>query len=428
MIVSTHYYSPRSPEMVAPHVKELMSSSSFIRKMFEEGIKMKAEFGADKVFDFSIGNPDLEPPPKVKKMLAELGQSGVSGLHGYMPNPGYPETRAAMAAKVSREQGVTLDFKGVVMGVGAAGAMNSVLKAILSPGDEVLVPAPYFAEYGNYVRNHGGVLKPVATKGDFSLDTGSIASAITEKTAAIIINSPNNPTGKIYTSADIDSLASVLGSAKRRTGRTVLVIADEPYREIVYDNRAIAPIFPKWDATVVVSSFAKNLSLPGERIGYAAVNPSCPEAGELVDAIIFATRVLGFVNAPATFQRIVASCWDEPVDYSSYAKRRDALTAILDRAGIEYAVPEGAFYLFCKVPARKAGGATGSTTGVDATAGDAGATGDDGAFCAHLKNYKILGVPGTGFGKRGWFRLAYCVSAASIANSADAFARARADW
>lgn len=406
--------------MVAPHVKELMASSSFIRKMFEEGIKMKAEFGADKVFDFSIGNPDLEPPAKVKSMLADIGKSGATGVHAYMPNPGYPETRAAMAKKVSREQGVTLDFSKIVMGVGAAGAMNSVLKAILSPGDEVLVPAPYFAEYGNYVRNHGGVLKPVATKADFSLDTGSIASAITEKTAAIIINSPNNPTGKIYTDADIDSLAALLAAAKKRTGRTILVIADEPYREIVYDNRTIAPIFPKWDATVVVSSFAKNLSLPGERIGYTAVNPSCPESGELVDAIIFATRVLGFVNAPATFQRIVAECWDEPVDYSSYTERRDALTEILDRAGIGYAVPEGAFYLFCKVPARKSGGSH------DASTSDA--VGDDGAFCAHLKKYRILGVPGTGFGKKGWFRLAYCVSAKSIAGSAESFASARADW
>jgi aspartate aminotransferase len=400
--------------MVAPHVKELMSSSSFIRKMFEEGIKMKAEFGADKVFDFSIGNPDLEPPAKVKKMLAELGQSGASGQHAYMPNAGYPETRAAMAKKVSREQGVPVDFSRVIMGVGAAGAMNSVLKAILSPGDEVLVPAPYFAEYGNYVRNHGGVLKPVATKDDFSLDTATIASAITEKTAAIIINSPNNPSGKIYTDSDIASLASVLEATRIRTGRTILVIADEPYREIVYDNRTIAPIFPKWGATVVVSSFAKNLSLPGERIGYTVVNPECPEAGELVDAIIFATRVLGFVNAPATFQKIVAACWDEPVDYSSYTKRRDTLTAILSAAGIEYAVPEGAFYLFCKVPVKKSGNAT------DAS--------DDAAFCAHLKKYRILGVPGTGFGKKGWFRLAYCVSADAIARSAEPFAQARADW
>ena len=394
---------------VAPHIKEVMASASFIRKMFEEGIQLKAQYGADNVYDFSIGNPDLEPPAKVKKMLAELAASKTAGLHGYMPNAGYQETRAAMAEKVSGEQGVTLDFSHVVMGVGAAGAMNAVLKAILSPGDEVLVPAPYFVEYGHYARNHGGVLKTVPTKEDFSLDTQAIAAALTEKTAAIIINSPNNPTGKIYTESDIASLAKVLSGHREKTGRTVLLIADEPYREIVYDNRKVAPVFPVWADSVVVTSFAKNLSLPGERIGYAAVNPDATDAKALVDAIIFTTRVLGYVNAPATFQRIVAACWNEPVDYSSYTTRRNKLTAILRDAGIDYAEPEGAFYLFCKVPEGKNGG-------------------NDGEFCDHLKKYHILGVPGTGFGRKGWFRLAYCVSEKSIERSADAFKKARLDW
>jgi len=394
---------------VAPHIREVMASASFIRKMFEEGIQMKAQYGADNVYDFSIGNPDLEPPAKVKKMLAELAASKTAGLHGYMPNAGYKETRAAMAEKVSGEQGVTLDFSHVVMGVGAAGAMNAVLKAILSPGDEVLVPAPYFVEYGHYARNHGGVLKTVPTKEDFSLDTQAIAAALTEKTAAIIINSPNNPTGKIYTESDIASLAKVLSNHREKTARTVLLIADEPYREIVYDNRKVAPVFPVWADSVVVTSFAKNLSLPGERIGYAAVNPDATDAKSLVDAIIFTTRVLGYVNAPATFQRIVAACWNEPVDYGSYTTRRNKLTAILRDAGIDYAEPEGAFYLFCKVPEGKNGG-------------------DDGAFCDHLKKYHILGVPGTGFGRKGWFRLAYCVSEKSIERSADAFKKARLDW
>lgn len=400
--------------LVAPHIKELMSSSSFIRKMFEEGIQMKAQFGAENVYDFSIGNPDLEPPAKVKKLLAELGSSKDTGLHGYMPNAGYKETRAAMAAKVSKEQGVPVDFSRVVMGVGAAGAMTSALKALLSPGDEVLVPAPYFPEYSHYVRNHGGVLVPVATKEDFSLDTAAIAAAINEKTAAIIINSPNNPTGKIYTTSDIASLAAVLSEAKKRTGREILLIADEPYREIVYDNRKVAPVFPAWPASVVVSSFAKNLSIPGERIGYTAVNPACTDAAALVDGIIFATRVLGFVNAPATFQRIAAECWAEPVDYASYRTRRDNLASILKDAGISYAEPEGAFYLFCKVPERKKG--------------ERGAPSDDGAFCDHLKKYHILGVPGTGFGRKGWFRLAYCVSGDSILRSREAFRAARAEW
>jgi aspartate aminotransferase len=398
---------------VAPHIKEVMTSASFIRKMFEEGIQMKAQFGADNVYDFSIGNPDLEPPAKVKKTLADIAASPLKGLHGYMPNAGYQETRAAMARKVSAEQGVAVDFSHIVMGVGAAGAMNAVLKAVITPGDEVLVPAPYFVEYGHYARNHGGILKTVPTKEDFSLDVQAIAAALGDRTAALIINSPNNPTGKIYGADDLASLAKALDAHRERTGKTVLLIADEPYREIVYEGRKVAPVFPVWRDTVIVTSFAKNLSLPGERIGYAAVNPESETAKELVDAIVFCTRVLGYVNAPATFQRVVAACWDEPVDYSSYATRRNRLTGILSSAGISYAEPEGAFYLFCKVPERKK---------------TAGSSGDDGAFCAHLKNYRILGVPGTGFGKSGWFRLAYCVSEKSIECSAESFARARADW
>ena len=398
---------------VAPHIKEVMTSASFIRKMFEEGIQMKAQFGADNVYDFSIGNPDLEPPAKVKKTLADIAASPQKGLHGYMPNAGYQETRAAMARKVSAEQGVAVDFSHIVMGVGAAGAMNAVMKAVITPGDEVLVPAPYFVEYGHYARNHGGILKTVPTKEDFSLDVPAIEAALGERTAALIVNSPNNPTGKIYGADDLASLARALEAHRERTGRAVLLIADEPYREIVYDGRTVAPVFSVWPDTVIVTSFAKNLSLPGERIGYAAINPASTGAKELVDAIVFCTRVLGYVNAPATFQRVVAACWDEPVDYSSYATRRNRLTGILSSAGISYADPEGAFYLFCKVPERKK------------TSGDSG---DDGAFCAHLKNYRILGVPGTGFGRSGWFRLAYCVSEKSIEGSAESFVRARADW
>ncbi len=399
---------------VAPYISELMSSSSFIRKMFEEGMQLKARFGADKVYDFSIGNPDLEPPKKVKEMLRELGNLEKTGLHSYMPNAGYPETRAAMAKKVSREQGLPVTGSNIVMGVGAAGALNSVFKAILSPGDEVIVSTPYFVEYTQYVRNHGGTLVTVPSAEDFSLDVGAIGRALTKKTAAVLINSPNNPTGKIYPESDIKALSALLGRFRNEESRTVTIVADEPYREIVYDNRTVAPLFPHWADSVVCSSFAKNLSLPGERIGYTAVNPQAADAALLVDAIIYSTRVLGFVNAPATFQRIVAECWDESVDYSSYEIRRNSLTDNLSSAGIEYAEPEGAFYLFCRVPAKRgAGGAEPA---------------DDAAFCEHLKKYRILGVPGRGFGKPGWFRLAYCVSLESIRGSKEAFANAMSEW
>ncbi len=398
---------------VATHISEAMASSSFIRRMFEEGLMMKSRFGADNVYDFSIGNPDLEPPAKVARMLAAEGTEAKPGSHGYMPNAGYPETRAAMAKKVSGEQGVEIDAGRVVMGVGAAGAMNAVLKAVLSHGDEVLVSAPFFPEYAHYARNHGGILRSVPAKEDFSLDIAAIEAAISSKTAALIINSPNNPTGKIYPAELLAELGAALTRAKARTGRAVLVIADEPYREIVYDNRKVAPIFPVWPDSVVVSSFAKNLSLPGERIGYVVVNPASSWAQELTDAVIFCTRVLGYVNAPATFQRIVAECWNEKVDYSSYLKRRNLLTGILDEAGIEYSVPEGAFYLFCKVPERRV---------------TSGNPGDDAAFCDHLKANRVLGVPGKGFGKPGWFRLAYCVSEKTITLSREAFKKARIEW
>lgn len=399
--------------LIAPQIKESMSSSSFIRKMFEEGIQLKAQFGSDAVFDFSIGNPDLDPPAKVHTILKNIANSTEKGMHAYMPNAGYKETREAMAQKVSLEQETTVDFSHVIMSVGAAGAINSVLKAIVSFGDEIVVPAPFFAEYTHYAKNHGGILKPVSTKENFSLDLRAISASITEKTCALILNSPNNPTGKIYSSEEIAELAEVLRHHTEKTGRTIVIIADEPYREIVYDNKKVAPIFPLWPATIIVSSFAKNLSLPGERIGYAVVNPSCPDAKELIDAIIFSTRVLGFVNAPAVFQRVVAQCWNEKVDYSLYSNRRNTFMSILTKAEIEFAIPEGAFYLFCKVPA---------------PANSKHTAGSDAEFCEHLKKFKILGVPGTGFGKKGWFRLAYCVSEDSITRSSSAFIAARAQW
>lgn len=393
---------------IAPHIKEQLAGSSVIRKMFEEGIQMKAQFGADKVYDFSIGNPDLDPPAKVHSMLASIANSTEKGLHGYMPNAGYKDTRQAMAQKVSKEQGISLDFSHIVMSCGAAGAINSVFKAILSPGDEVLVPSPFFSEYTHYVRNHGGVLVPVPTNDDFSLNIQAIQQALNSKTAAILINSPNNPTGKIYTKDEIQELARVLKEHAKI--RSVYIVADEPYREITYDDTQVSSIFPYWNDAIVVSSFAKNLSLPGERIGYVAVNPSCYEAQTLIDAVIFATRILGFVNAPATFQRIVAETWNEVVDYSLYTKRRNELSLILDDAGIQYFKPQGAFYLFCKVPSKKSGSDC------------------DKEFCEHLKKYHILGVPSSGFGKKGWFRLAYCVDPAMISRSSSAFKQAVIDW
>ena len=398
---------------IAPHIKELMNSkdASVIRRMFEEGALLKKQFGEDKVYDFSIGNPDLEPPETVVQGIASVAQSQQKGCHGYMPNAGYMETRIAMGKKISLEQGVSVSGEQVVMACGAAGALNCLFKAILSPGDQVVVPVPFFAEYRHYVRNYQGELVTVPCHKDFSLDLQAIESALSPQTAAILINSPNNPTGKIYSSQEIAGLAQLLHRHGEKTGRYPYLICDEPYRDIVYDNKQVAPVFPVYDNAVVVSSFAKNLSLPGERIGYIAVNPSCEGGKELVAACIFTTRILGFVNAPAFFQRVVAQSWNASVDYSSYEIRRNQLMAVLDEAGITYFRPEGAFYLFCQVPSRN---------GEEA--------GDDKEFCDFLKNYRVLCAPGSGFGLTGWFRMAYCTSEATICNSKDALRQAVLDW
>ncbi|MBQ6058371.1 MAG: pyridoxal phosphate-dependent aminotransferase [Treponema sp.] len=392
--------------MINPIIQELISNkdASVIRKMFEEGIEMKKIYGADKVYDFSLGNPDLDPPLKVVDAVKEVAADTSHGRHGYMPNAGYPETRAAMARKVSLEQGVKLESGDVVITAGAASALNCVFKTILNAGDNVIVPKPFFAEYRNYVRNYGGILQEVSTKDDFSLDVESIKKALNEKTAAVLINSPNNPTGKVYTESDIVALAECLKEHAAKSGRTPYLILDEPYRAITYDGKTVPSAFDKYDSSIVVSSFAKNLSLPGERIGYIAVNPKAEDAKNLIGGSIFSLRVLGFVNAPAFFQKVVQKSWDAEVDFSSYEKRRNLLMGVLDKAGIEYYRPEGAFYLFVKVPAKF--------------------NGDDMAFSDHLKKFHILCAPGKGFGGPGWVRLAYCVDEKSIVNSQEAFIEA----
>ncbi len=392
--------------MIASHIKEIINSkgASVIRKMFEEGIQLKKQYGEDNVFDFSLGNPDLDPPEEVVRAIQEEAKDVSHGCHGYMPNAGYPEVRASMARKVSLEQGTQVSGNEIVMTVGAASALNCVFKSILEPEDEVIVPAPFFAEYRHYVRNYGGKLIEVMTKDDFSPDIEAMKKQLSPKTAAVLINTPNNPTGKIYSKEDILALTQMLKEHGKKTGRYPYLICDEPYRAIVYDGAEVPSIFDKYENSVIVTSFAKDISIPGERIGYIAVNPACEDCAEFVSACVFSLRTLGCVNAPAFFQKVAAKSWSAKVDYSSYKKRRDLLTAILDKAGLEYSKPQGAFYLFVKVPA--------------------GWNDDDGAFCDYLKKFFILSAPGTGFGKKGYFRLAYCVSEKTIRNSEEAFIKA----
>jgi aspartate aminotransferase len=411
---------------IAQKIKDALGSQSMIRKMFEEGNRLKKEHGAAKVFDFSLGNPDIEPPPAFHRVFLRLAREDRKGSHGYMPNGGYPEVREALAAKASREQGVELDGSHIVMAVGAAGGLNVVFKAILDPGDEVIVPRPYFMEYRPYVANHGGVLVEVDTTEDFSLDLGAIRAALSPRTKAVLINSPHNPTGRVYPAGDLEALGKLL-AAWGEAGRRPYLIADEPYREICYDGLVTPPVLTAYDESVVVSSYSKSLSLPGERIGYVAVGPRVLDKKDLVDALIYATRVLGYVNAPALMQRIVAELTFAKVDVDIYARRRAAFTGILDQAGLSYARPEGAFYLFCRVPPRKARGVPGSAAPSVLPSG-APPPEDDLAFVEQLKERLILAVPGSGFGKPGWIRLAYCVDEKIIRACGPAFKQAVESW
>jgi len=397
---------------IAEKIKNALGSSSMIRKMFEEGNLLKKQHGADKVFDFSLGNPDLEPPPVFHEVFLRLAQEDSKGSHSYMPNAGFQYVRDSLAKKASKEQQVDIDGSHIVMAVGAAGGLNTVFKTICNPGDEVVVCKPYFMEYRAYTANHDAKLIEADSLPDFNLDIKAIGAALSPNTAAVLINSPNNPTGRVYPPQTISALADLLREHGKKTGRLPYLVSDEPYREIAY-NVQVPPVLCAYSESIVVSSYSKSLSLPGERIGYIAVSPNVTGKDDLMNGLIYATRTLGYVNAPALMQRIVAELTDATVDVNIYARRRDAFTAVLDEAGIEYAVPEGAFYLFCKVPAKK-GGSTEQS--------------DDMEFVNHLKKYLILGVPGTGFGKPGWLRFAYCVDEKNIRASGEAFKRAMEEW
>jgi aspartate aminotransferase len=395
---------------IAEGIKNALSSSSMIRRMFEEGIQLKKQHGADKVFDFSLGNPDIDPPPAFHEVFVKLAQEDEKGSHGYMPNAGYPFVREALAKKVSKEQGVDIDGSHVIMASGAAGGLNTVFKTICNPGDEIIVTRPYFMEYRAYASNSGAKLVEVDAQDDFNLDLSAIGAALGAKTAAVLINSPNNPTGKIYPAPVLAGLAALLEEHGKKTGRLPYLVSDEPYREIAY-NTEVPPFLSCYSEAIVVSSYSKSLSLPGERIGFIAVSPNISGKDDLVNGLIYCARVLGFVNAPALMQRIVASLTQARVDVSIYARRRDAFMRVLDETGIEYSVPQGAFYLFCKVPAKKNGGQS-----------------DDKEFVEHLKKHLILGVPGSGFGKSGWLRFAYCIDERIISASAPAFKSAMESW
>ncbi len=386
---------------IAGYIKKSMENASWIRRMFEEGIKLKARFGEENIFDFTLGNPDLEPPEEFFHVLKKFSAEKAKGAHGYMPNAGFPSVRTAIAEKVSREHGVSVSADQVIMTCGAAGGLNVVLKTILDPGDEVIVSKPYFVEYNFYVANHGGAVKLAESDPDFSLNVDNIRKLITKKTQAILINSPNNPTGKVYPEKKIKELSDMLSGYSRK-GRTIYLLSDEPYREIAFDNIRVPSILSNYSHSIVVSSYSKSLSLSGERIGYIAVHPDCDSIDELMAGMTFSNRVLGYVNAPALMQRIVAELTDVRVEVARYKERRDLFAQGLREAGYSFPMPEGAFYIFCKSPLE-----------------------DDVEFVRHLQKYNVLAVPGKGFGGPGYFRLAYCVPSDVIRRSLPKFREAR---
>ncbi len=385
--------------MVSEKITANLSRSSWIRAMFEEGEKLRKQYGADNVYDFSLGNPDIEPPEIVKEALKKAVLSDIPKMHGYMSNAGYHDVRAAVAAKLQKTAGVPVEARHVIMECGAGGAMNVVLKTLLNPGEEVIVFAPYFAEYLFYIDNHGGKAVLVNTDpSSFQPDPQKLYEAITPKTKAIIINSPNNPTGAVYSRSTLEKLAEKTSAREREFGTEICIISDEPYDKIIYDNVEVPSLFTIFKNAVMVNSFSKSLSLPGERIGFIAVNPRMVDTGMLVDGLIFATRTLGFVNAPALFQRILPESLEAVVDVDAYKKRRDLLYDVITKAGFRCMKPEGAFYLFPESPVP-----------------------DDVEFCRSAVRYNLVIVPGTGFGCPGHFRLAYCVDEKTIVNSQKAF-------
>lgn len=368
-------------------VAAYLEQSSWIRKMFEAGAELRKIHGEENVFDFTLGNPSVEPPEALKEELRRIANNPEPGMHRYMNNAGYDETRAAVAEVLSEGSPRPVEGRHVIMTCGAGGALNVVLKTILNPGEEVLVLAPFFVEYKFYVDNHGGVTKPVWTDRDtFQLNLEAIEEAVGPNTRALIINSPNNPTGVIYPENALKDLGEILERKSLEFGHTVFAISDEPYARIAYDGTAVPNIFACIKNSVIVTSHSKDLALPGERIGYLAANPDLPGVERFMDGAVFCNRVLGFVNAPALAQRLVTKFQRASVDISQYQKKRDLLYDNLTSMGFEMVKPEGAFYLFPKSPLE-----------------------DDVEFVKAAQEHNILLVPGAGFGAPGFFRIAYCI-------------------
>ena len=368
--------------LLAESVSGYLENASWIRRMFEAGGQLKARYGAENVYDFSLGNPDLPAPAAVGEGLRRFAEhAGEPFAFGYMPNAGFPWAREQLAAHLSKEQGVDLEASDVLLTCGAAGGLNAFLRAVINPGEKMLTFAPYFVEYGFYVANHGGSLQAVMSRpGTFEPDLDALEEAIDEKTRVVLINSPHNPTGVVYSRKAVTSLCRLLENKSEQYGHPIWLIADEPYRFLTYDGVEVPSVLPLYQYAVVISSFSKNLSLPGERVGYVAVSPKLADRA-----------------------RLMAAALGSQVDVEVYARRRQAMAEVLTDAGYSFQMPAGAFYFFPQAPG-----------------------GDDVAFVNRLVEERVLAVPGSGFGCPGYFRLAFCVDESVIRNAAEGFARAYA--
>ena len=383
---------------ISKKVTGFMENSSWIRKMFEEGIRLKKEFGEENVFDLSLGNPVIEPPQKVQDALVQAAKDTSPGLHRYMPNAGFQDVREAISKTLSEECKVTLSANDLVMVCGAAGGLNITLKTLLDSGDEVLIFAPYFVEYLFYADNHGGKVVSVKTHDDFTLNFDALKNALNEKTKAVIINSPNNPTGVVYSREEQKQLAIILTKHSDKSGRPVYLISDDPYKKITFDGVEASNILELYENSIYITSHSKDIALAGERIGFVAVHPKCEDAENLMAGLIFSNRVLGFVNAPALIQRVLKNVQGVTVNVEQYRKKRDFLYGELVRIGYEVVKPQGAFYFFPKSPIK-----------------------DEVEFVNKLAEKKVLVVPGRGFGCPGYFRISYCLPDSVIEGSIPGF-------
>ena len=388
--------------MIAEKMKGLVANSSAIRAMFEEGNRLAGIYGAENVFDFSLGNPNVPAPEAVKKAIEDLVENeDPLVLHGYTnSNSGYADVREAVAKSLNERFGTAFEGKNIIMTVGAAGGLNVILKTIINAGDEVLTFAPYFGEYRAYVNNFDGVLVEVSPNTvDFQPKLDEFEQKITPKTKAVIVNTPNNPTGVVYSEETIKKMAAIMEAKQKEYGTEIFLISDEPYRELVYDGAEVPYLTKYYDNTIVGYSYSKSLSLPGERIGYLVIPDEVADSEDMLSAANVANRILGFVNAPTLQQKIVKACLNEKTDISFYDRNREALYNGLKECGFDCIKPEGAFYLFVKSPVE-----------------------NEKEFCEAGKKYNILMVPGSSFACPGYVRLAYCVSYETIVNSLPKFA------